>query len=364
MNCPLCHLPNQEPVEVAYPFIRHLDFETVSPDGRLAQCPRCRLIFNIFSQEQESRLAGYFADPEYASSQQTIQTVNLPQFHQPVTRSFLQAEILSPLLGPKPAVLDLGCFDGRLLSELGARLNQAQLHGFDVNPCLAEVFPATGNYRFWLGDLSAVTGSFDLICLSHSLAYLPDLHRLAGQLSRLVAPGGFVFVQVANLAANPCLALFGDQRYLFSPAILTNFFNRLGFELKILETEWFPRELLGLARPMETLRPKAYLPDLDLTKVLGQLDRMAQDLAEATQGPVAVLGATANAAFAHCVLGSRVACFVDENPHKVGWSFRGVEIIHPADLTDGQTVLLPYGPSAEAMRERLARLYRARFVAI
>ena len=93
------------------------------------------------------------------------------------------------------SVAEIGCGDGALLAELGARGLSGELHGFEVSeeaarlarsrgvPGLAEVTVYDGS------SLPADDGAFDLAILSHVLEHVPDpaaLLREAARVARAV----------------------------------------------------------------------------------------------------------------------------------------------------------------------------------
>jgi SAM-dependent methyltransferase len=109
-------------------------------------------------------------------------------------------------LSPR-SVAEIGCGDGALLAELGARGLSGELHGFEVSeeaarmarsrgvPGLAEVTVYDGS------SLPAPDGAFDLAILSHVLEHVPDPVALLRECARVASA---VLVEVpleANLSA-------------------------------------------------------------------------------------------------------------------------------------------------------------------
>lgn len=93
-------------------------------------------------------------------------------------------------LSPR-SVAEIGCGDGALLAEIGARGLSGELHGFEVSeeaarlartrgvPGLAEVTVYDG------GQLPAPDGAFDLAILSHVLEHVPDPAALLRETARV-----------------------------------------------------------------------------------------------------------------------------------------------------------------------------------
>jgi SAM-dependent methyltransferase len=115
---------------------------------------------------------------------------------------------LCSAVGLSPSsVAEIGCGDGALLAELGARGLSGELHGFEVSaeaaslartrgvPGLAEVTVYDGS------SLPASDGAFDLAILSHVLEHVPDPVALLRESARVAR---HVLVEVpleANLSA-------------------------------------------------------------------------------------------------------------------------------------------------------------------
>jgi SAM-dependent methyltransferase len=93
------------------------------------------------------------------------------------------------------SVVEIGCGDGALLAELGARGLTGELHGFEVSEEAARIArgrgaPGLAQVTVFDGaSLPAADGRFDLAVLSHVLEHVPDpaaLLREAARVSRAV----------------------------------------------------------------------------------------------------------------------------------------------------------------------------------
>ena len=75
-----------------FPLFRHLDFSTVSKTAIIFKCSKCQTISNPCAEKTELPT---FEKKKYANSLQTRQTMHVDGYTEPVTRSFLQAKMLT-----------------------------------------------------------------------------------------------------------------------------------------------------------------------------------------------------------------------------------------------------------------------------
>lgn len=366
MKCPICHSSDTEVLNIKHAFFRHLDFATVKPSGCIGRCSTCQSLFNVVNDKTITDINNLFESRDYALSRQTQQTLILKGYKEPVTRSFLQAELLCKLLNKgQPSILDIGCFDGRLLNELNCRFNSADLHGFDINEHLRLVFPTKDNFHFWPSDIECVKGGFDLICMSHTLAYVKDIPCLMKQIKRLIKPDGLLFIQTPDISKNLCYILMGDQYYHYTANILKNTLRNFGFEFSSLDNNWFPREVVGIAKLASHRATIRHIKDLQIYECIRYLNDTAARLNEIlNSSPIGVLGTTVNAAFVDEVLGNKVTFFADENCSRVGSVFRNKKVLHPQSLADSDLLIIPYGESCQPIKERFEKEYRGQFMSL
>ena len=345
-----------------HPLYRHIDFREVHPGpGVLGRCRRCQLVWSDPRAETPAIASEMFRTDAYAQHRES-HTFMLDGFDRPVTRAYLQARLLAPLL-PRTggAVLDIGCFDGQLLRELGTCCG-AELRGYDI--CEPSDFPKENRFHFVRGRLSDVDGAFDVIVMSHSIQYFRDVRGLFDQIGRLLKPGGVLFVQVSNFSVKPCSLLLCDQYYHYTPNILGNLIRSMGFDHSLLGNAWFPKEIVATATSAPGARTATFEPDRDIYTCLDQMTTTAERLMALEARSVGVLGTTIEAAFADSLLGSRVAYFVEENPDKVGTTFHEKPVVHPRSVRARDHVVIAMGSSGAAISRRLTALYPGTFVSV
>lgn len=145
-------------------------------------------------------------------------------------------------------VLDVGC-GGGLLCEAFARAG-ADVTGIDLAPGMVEVAKLHAVEQglaidYHVADADAVPAAFDVVTSMEMLEHVPDPGRMMATLSRLVRPGGNVFVSTVNrnlksfltaiVGAEYVLRLIprGTHEYerLIQPAELARWARAVGLDL-------------------------------------------------------------------------------------------------------------------------------------
>ncbi|MBB5915001.1 ubiquinone/menaquinone biosynthesis C-methylase UbiE [Nocardia transvalensis] len=102
--------------------------------------------------------------------------------------------------GPRARVLDIGTGPGHLLARLAARRPDLRLAGVDLAPPMIELAAghlAGAPVELSVGDVAALPypdDSFDYLISTISLHEWPDIDSAAGELARVLAPGGRVVI--------------------------------------------------------------------------------------------------------------------------------------------------------------------------
>lgn len=357
-SCPLCAADDIEINILPYPLFRHMDFSIFHPGpNRIGRCRKCRLVFRIIGDGEQQEIDAIYRSEEYLKHEEP-HTLVLEGHEEPVPLSHVQAEILAPFLNVKSpvAVLDIGCFDGHLLSEINNICDASDLCGFDVSE--RPQFPSGKSFRFVSGRMAEINGSFDMILMSHSIQYIRDIHTLFEDIRKLLKPDGKVFIQVPDFSFKPASLLLGDLYYHYTREIIISTLRYMGFQTRFPDNDHFPRDILVIASPGVAESYWNAASDDHLSAGLSRLAEVAERLKKlVVHEAVGVLGTTIDAAFVDQCLHSRVAFFVDENPGKVGKTFHGKPVIHPRSIGEKDVVVIPMGAAGEAIRARFSGQY-------
>jgi len=360
--CPVCLSADVGITALPYPLFRHMDFSPFHPGpNNIGRCLACQSVFRIVGDDEQKSINAIYTGEAYLRHEEP-HTLVVDGYDEPVPVSFIQAKLLSPFLsGKESAVLDIGCFDGRLLAEIGKVCDVYDLCGFDVSE--RPRFPKGPKFRFISGSMDSIDGQFDIILMSHSIQYIRDVHGLFQHIRSLLKLGGQLFVQIPDFSLKPCSLLLGDLYYHYDRTIVENLFGHMGFTTLFLDNPYFPRDILVAASPGTKKTAAGFSEDFHLNTCLSRISEMTERLDQlATFDALGVLGTTIEAAFVSHYLGTRISFFVDENPKKVGTSFHGKPVIHPQSIKEKDVVVIPMGATGEPIRVRFSTQYQGVYV--
>lgn len=365
--CPACGTANDALWRLDHAAFRHLDFAPLAPppgatvwENRLCACAGCGVLYRLLDAAQRAALSVLYRSGDYAEHREDHRVRGADGELR--TAATAQAEALLdawPGLADRAAILDIGCFDGKLLAALAERTSAGRLVGYDVAPRAG--FPPGPRFRFHHGARGELSGPFDLVALSQSLIYIDDLAELFAELRTRLAADGRIFVHVPDTSLRPASLLLADQVFHFTPASLASLFARHGYTVEFLRDHPFRRDILLLAHRQAA--DAGFGPASgDAAGLFARLDDLAIRLRAVPGDDLAVFGTTIEAAFACAVLGERARRCVDENPDKQGRAFNGRPVVPPAELAVGAPCVVPMGSEAAPLVERLSVQYPGRFL--
>lgn len=178
-------------------------------------------------------------------------------------------EDLLALVEPAPGMraLDLGCGPGELTRVVHERLGARETLGLDRSPAMLERCAARSapGLRFERGDLASVGASgddrvWDLVFSNAALHWVDDHPALLEQLTRAVAPGGQLAIQVpinvdhpshvtaVDVAAEPPFReVIGEPRAtpVLDPRAYAELLHRLGWARQHVRLVVYPHLLPG-----------------------------------------------------------------------------------------------------------------------
>lgn len=362
-GCPACEKKAVDIFALPFPSFKHLDFTEFFPaPTRIGRCAECGHVFLEANERRQRLMRTMFEDASYLRHDESHRVI-VPGEAEPVSAPRLQARLLAPRLPQRPAICDIGCWNGALLGEFSRLTDARDLCGFDV--IRHPLFPKERPYRFSTGMLSTLDGVFDLIVLSHSIQYVEDLSALFSVIRQRLAPFGTVYVQVPDFTRKPCSLLLGDLRSHFTTTTVANLFRIMGFEPTQVVQAVFPRDVAMTATQAPPREEATRTNVNELSSAITRIGDLADSVAALPSGGrLAVLGTTIEAAFVESLMPSRVEYFVDENPSKIESGFHGKTVASPDSVKAGDLVVVPMGDAGAGICRRLRERYLGTYVSV
>jgi len=280
-------------------------------------------------------------------------------------------------------ILDIGAYDGRLLSKLNGVLKKDIFpHGIEPDTSVNPIF----EYTRWsyLDDVFILGMTFDLITLGHTLEHLADPVKTLEQCRELLKSGGKLFVEVPNLLEPQVqLVPYWTAQHLFyySPRTLRAMLAKCGFEVvEQSNTEYGATRVIARLNGSPTLIENAVRAQdiLDSAKkyeqdYIEELRRVAAIL-DPCSGKIAIFGAGEHTywllqqvQFMHLSgFSHQVECVIDSHPEKQGSMVKvggkKVPVISPEDVPEDikHVIISSYDTQnemAEVFPGRAVKLY-------
>jgi len=166
-----------------------------------------------------------------------------------------QFRFLKPALQPGITAFELGCAAAELATFLRTQNTFARYDGLEVSPDVAKATHILDQvYSSW-DQVPRAGRGYDLVIASHFLEHMEDIQTQARRFKALLAPEGFLFVEVPNRSGHPRLPFDTNPGHLhfFSCSSLTHLLADTGLEVIQVasggfESMRYPDSLRVLAR--------------------------------------------------------------------------------------------------------------------
>lgn len=298
-----------------------------------------------------------FYDHEYRIS---LQSEDHDQMYEmqttgPVFHTAHQAALMAALDVPQ----------GARLLDFGAAKAATTRHFLTLRPdVLPHVFDVSEDYRphwaSWVPEDAQATYAlperwldrFDLITAHFVLEHVTDPVSVLSTLGQCLSPEGRLFFTVPDPVGNPGDLLVADHLNHFLPSSLHRALSLAGLDVISLRQDLFRGAHAVVARrhapgdaAAEQVDPAPVLALLEgwrrcLDGLRAQLDQ--PDMAEKR---VAIYGAGFYGALFAPMVGARVACFLDRNPHLQGGTLEGHPILAPEACPPVDLVIAALNPA-------------------
>jgi SAM-dependent methyltransferase len=262
-------------------------------------------------------------------------------------------------LKDKGVVLDFGCGNGAMLAAIARKAPGWILEGTELDERWKKELSAIHGFEhlYVAGGEAVPNSRYDLITMIHALEHLTDPMSVLCELTLKLKPGGVLFIQSPNLAANPFDLLIADHATHFTPASMRRLLARAGFGVRALNTNWVSKELSVIASAAAEPLQVHEADDAGVDRAIAWVDGVSERASrQAAKGPIAVFGTSIAATWLTAELGSEnISMYVDEDPARQGRDHFGRPIVAPAGVAREVTVFVCLAPGlAETVAERLS----------
>jgi SAM-dependent methyltransferase len=362
--CRACARPEPE-LLYASPLPETLTSESKLRQGqlRIHLCAGCA---HVMSDEGGLTDVADYYGREYDSLLESVEADDLYDLdanQQPIYRSQVQLENLGRLtnLPAKGRLLDFGCGKGAFLARFQRQHPGWELAGCDVSERYRPfVEPLTGPGRFQVTPLSSPEtppGPFDVVTLFFVAEHLADpLVTVQGLAARL-APTGLLYLTVPNVVTNTIDAFLADHLSHFSTPSLTVLLQRCGLRPLVVSEHHQLGQITLMATPQPGFAGRPFRFGGDVAEAYANTIRAAIGRwvecgarlhaflggRRPAPGTLAVYGAGVFGSYLALQAGptrDAIACFLDQNPFKVGKTHLGRPILHPREIPPTVTDLL------------------------
>jgi novobiocin biosynthesis protein NovU/D-mycarose 3-C-methyltransferase len=272
--CNVCHGPTQGALILkGYPLFLgvlppNCPEAGLSFDLALHLCPACQHLV------KEDNLPPEIQDIWYSQEQYAAPCPALSGIGAQPMLDFMA--FLAPSLPQPGLVLEIGSFDGYLLSLFQAK--GWQVRGCDPNPATAiarERFGIDARQEFFAAASYPVK-TFDLVVARHLLEHIADPHALVEQICAVLTDTGLLALEVPNarhiLALGEIGALHHEHVSHFTAKSLARLLERHGLRLLAVEDGDVLRALCGKVSAetnhAEMRPPEVHLAEVDLASML------------------------------------------------------------------------------------------------
>jgi hypothetical protein len=362
--CRACARPEPELLHAAA-----LD-ETLTSESKLRRghlkIHLCRGCAHVMSDEGGLADVADYYGREYDSLLESVEADDLYDLDargEPLYRSQVELENLGRLanLPSRGRLLDLGCGKGAFLARFQRQYPGWELAGCDVSERYrAFVEPIAGPGRFSVTPLDAPqlpAGPFDLVTMFFVAEHLANPAVVLTRVAGVLAPGGFLYVAVPNVLVNSIDAFLADHLSHFSTPSLAALLRRCGLRPVVVSEHHQLGQITLMAVSEPAFAGRAPAPpggeaaayaDAIRTAIArwvecgARLDAFLRGRAS-PPGGLAVYGAGVFGSYLALVAGrdrDAIACFLDQNPFKVGTTHLGRPVVHPRGMPAGVTDVL------------------------
>jgi SAM-dependent methyltransferase len=345
------------------------DIKPWGAGGELRHCGHCGAVQTTLDERWHDDVAAIYRNYSiYDTAAGAEQKVFDQKCGAAVARSEQMLSLVRGFLPKKESgrYFDFGCGNGATLRAFSGLFPEWRATGYEVHDRFRSVVESIpGVERFVCGELSDVSGTFDIISLVHVLEHIAEPARLLSTIRERLADDGVLLVQVPDCEANPFMYCVVDHATHFSLAVLKNLVTRCGFGIRYAMSGVFGKELTIVASRSTEQQYGDRSDTLKISAVNEQLSWLAGSVAFAKTLAMAggaghrfgLFGTSVAATWMFGEIQGAVSFFVDEDVGKIGKMHLDRDIISPSEVPrDGVVHLCQPPVIAKKIAERLKKI--------
>ena len=176
--------------------LREFLYQLHIPDHNLIKCDRCHIVFRVPIISSED-LKDLYAEkyPSYLD-EKSLEKYRIDLFEE-------QLDKINSVVKDKGSLLDVGCGYGKFL-ELAAK-GGWEVVGTELFPVACKYINEELGLKAFYGELKEIDfqdNSFDVVTLWHVLHHMYDPLEQISEISRILKPGGVIFIRSPNFSFN------------------------------------------------------------------------------------------------------------------------------------------------------------------
>lgn len=333
------------------------------PGGRIGVCCSCaivqKLLDTTWQAESDEIYSDYFI--YHQSPSRSEQPIYISQSDRWVPRS--EAILLNfiNIVGDNVLTagiaMDIGCGNGATLHAMARVFPNHARYGFD--PTATNIGALESRLELQVTacsrELKDLPKSYDLLTMIHVLEHIPQPLPILRSYVDMLTSNGYFLIVVPNFLENPFDITIADHCSHFCKDSLINLLSAAGLEIINLSTTNIPKEIMAICK-RSNKELKASLIKLDVLALENQrqLSAQIQWLYSIREQVTSILNKDCKfGVFGTSIAGNwmygewsnKISFFVDEDPERLGTTYRGVPVLSISDLNDEDAVYIALPPA-------------------
>lgn len=305
------------------PLFRHLDFKSTHKRSKFVICEKCgHLSTSVLKKNQ------FLKTYQYANSNQTNKKIFVKN-KLIKDRMYYQIKIIKKIVNKKKKInfLDIGCFDGLLLTKLSKNFDNSKFYGLDNNKYLKNKFPKKRNF-FLNFDINKLDKKifFDIIILSHSIMYIEKLDTMLNILKSKLNDNGKIIIHTPNYEKNPFYYLMSDNFHFINTENIQNIFSLFNLSVKIIQKNYLQNENIFIAKKTKKKIKIKKIKKNYYEKIFQKIIIAKNKINKIKFNNIIVKGTTIKSAFVDYFLSKKILFFIDDDKKKIGQKFNSKKI--------------------------------------